>query len=167
MPMKKLVIYRHAKSSWDKPFLEDHKRPLADRGLRDAPRMAERLKSNGISPDFILSSDAERAKSTALITAEHLDFPKNKISFTNQLYHASSSQILKTIRNIPNNKDIAFVFGHNPGLNDVIEDLGGNIENLPTCGQFGFTFDVDEWEKISPQNANIWFYDYPKRKSKH
>ncbi|GAB3648953.1 hypothetical protein GCM10028791_13630 [Echinicola sediminis] len=163
--MKKLIFYRHAKSSWDNPFLDDHKRPLAERGLRDAPRMAERLKKKNISPDHMLSSDAERAKATALITADHLGFPKAKVAYTNQLYHASSNQILKTVRNLPNSKDIAFVFGHNPGLNDIIDDLGGDIENLPTCGQFGFTFDVDDWDKIAADNAKVWFYDFPKNKA--
>ena len=48
--MKKLVIIRHAKSSWDDPFLNDHDRPLAERGLKDAPKMAKRLKKEKIHP---------------------------------------------------------------------------------------------------------------------
>lgn len=162
MIMKKLVIYRHAKSSWAEPFLDDHRRPLAERGLRDAPRMAQRLKKKNIQPDYMLSSDAERAKTTALITAENLEYSPNKINFTSELYHASSSHILKTIRHIPNSKNIAFVFGHNPGLNDLVERLGGEIDNLPTCGQFGFIFETDSWEEISPSNARVWFFDFPK-----
>ncbi|NOQ40692.1 MAG: histidine phosphatase family protein, partial [Anaerolineales bacterium] len=41
--MKTLVIVRHGKSSWDDSYLSDHQRPLAKRGLRDAPRMGARL----------------------------------------------------------------------------------------------------------------------------
>lgn len=163
--MKKLLLYRHAKSSWDDPLLHDHQRPLAHRGLRDAPFMAQKLKKKGISPDFILSSDAARAKATALITAENLHFPKGKIEFTPGLYHASARSILSLIRDTDNKHGVLFLFGHNPGLNEVIEFLGGEIDNLPTCGQFGFTFNSENWSEVSPENATVWFFDYPKSKA--
>lgn len=161
--MKKLILYRHAKSSWSDPFLDDHDRPLAERGLRDAPRMAQRLKRRDIRPDLLVSSDAIRAKATTLITAENLHFPKEQIVFTSQLYHASSAQILKLIRQFPYVKNTILLFGHNPGFNDLIDRLGGNIDNLPTCGQFGFTFNVEDWAQVAADNASTWFVDYPKK----
>ena len=74
--MKNLILIRHAKSSWDNPWQDDHDRPLAERGLRDAPRMAKRLKQKGIFPDIMLSSTALRAIETAKITAQELSFPE-------------------------------------------------------------------------------------------
>jgi phosphohistidine phosphatase len=62
--MKKLIIVRHAKSSWDNPDLDDFDRPLNKRGLKDAPRMGKRLKEKHITPDILLSSPAERALAT-------------------------------------------------------------------------------------------------------
>ena len=162
--MKKLILYRHAKSSWENPYLEDHKRPLAIRGLRDAPYMAQRLKKKGVFPDAIISSDAERAKATALITAENLHFPKNQIEWHRGLYHASAHGLHSEIAQTDNQYDLLFVFGHNPGLNDLVNFLGGNIENLPTCGQFGFIFNTDRWAEISAEKAEVWFYDFPKNK---
>lgn len=161
--MKNLVIIRHAKSSWTEPLLNDHQRPLAERGLRDAPKMGNRLKKKGINPDAMLSSDAERAKATALITAESLDFPQEKIRFTPDLYHASASDILSEIKKTDNSVNTLFVFGHNPGENDLIWKLGGEIDNLPTSGQFGFKFDVHKWSDIEKKNAKFWFFDYPKK----
>ena len=160
--MRNLLIYRHAKSLWDNPFLSDHARPLAERGLRDAPQMAQRLKRKKIFPDLILSSDAERAKATALITAENLHFPRERIEFTPKLYHASASTILSLIQQTQDDINTLFVFGHNPGLNDLVELLGGIIDNLPTCGQFGFNFETGHWTNISQHNAKGWFFDYPK-----
>ncbi|PSL06213.1 SixA phosphatase family protein [Cecembia rubra] len=162
--MKKLVLIRHAKSSWDDPFLNDHERPLAERGYRDAPRMAQRLKKKDIYPDAIISSDAVRAKSTALIFAENLHFPKEKVKFNESLYMASSNTILNEIKKTKNNIKILFVFGHNPGFNEFIEKMGEDIDNLPTTGLFGFKFEVADWEEISKKNAKFWFFDYPKRK---
>ncbi|MCH7415802.1 histidine phosphatase family protein [Belliella sp. R4-6] len=160
--MKKLILMRHAKSSWDDPFLDDHQRPLSERGLRDCPRMGQRLKKSGVIPDLYISSDAERAKTTALIVAEQLHFPKHKIQFTRELYHASSSQILNWIRKSDDNYMTLLVFGHNPGFNDLIEDLGLQIDNLPTSGQFGFVFETDTWNNVGQRNAKKWFYDFPK-----
>lgn len=162
--MKKLILCRHAKSSWDDPYLNDHERQLALRGLRDAPYMAQRLKKKGIFPDAILSSDAERAKATALITAENLNFPKEKILFTEKLYHVSFHSLLTEIKKIDNQQELVLLFGHNPGINDLINFLGAECENLPTCGQFGFTFNTQDWTNISPGNAKVWFVDYPKKK---
>src|SRR5690606_14252396 len=119
--MKKLLLYRHAKSSWEDPYLEDHKRPLALRGLRDAPYMAQRLKKKGIFPDAIISSDTERAKATALITAENLHFPKKQIEWSRRLYHASAETILSKITQTDNQYNLLFVFGHNPGLTDLVD----------------------------------------------
>ena len=161
--MKKLVIIRHAKSAWDDPFLSDHARPLAERGFRDAPRMAQRLKKKEIFPDAMLSSDAERAKSTALITAENLHFPKEKIQLTDKLYHASAHGILNEIKKTKKDINTLFIFGHNPGFNELISHLGGAIDNLPTSGQFGFQLEIDDWAEISPKKAKVWFFDYPKK----
>lgn len=160
--MKKLVIIRHAKSSWKSPYLDDHSRPLAERGLKDAPKMAKRLKKKDIVPDAMLSSDAERAKNTALITAQILDFPKAKIHFTPHLFHSDATTLLDEIKKTENKVETLFLFGHNPGLNDLISKLGGKIDNLPTCGQFGLTFTVNSWHEINPGNAKLWFFDFPK-----
>ncbi|MEX2593793.1 MAG: histidine phosphatase family protein [Anditalea sp.] len=162
--MKKLLICRHAKSAWDDPFLDDHDRPLAPRGLKDCPFMAQRLKRKNICPDLILSSNANRAQTTALITAENLHFPKNNIKFTPKLYQATAQSILSKIRKTQNTVQTLFIFGHNPGFNELIWLLGGKVDNLPTCGQFGFTFDVASWEAIDQENATPWFFDYPKKK---
>ena len=56
--MKQLVLMRHAKSSWDDERLDDHDRPLAPRGHRDAPRMGKRLARRKLAPDLLLTSMA-------------------------------------------------------------------------------------------------------------
>jgi len=87
------------------------------------------------------------------------------MEFSPKLYHASAPSLLSLIKNTDNKHEVLFLFGHNPGLNDLIELLGGSIDNLPTCGQFGFTFNSENWSEISPAKAMIWFFDYPKNKA--
>jgi phosphohistidine phosphatase len=163
--MKKIILVRHAKSSWDNPFLSDHDRPLADRGIVDAPKMANRLKKRGIVPDLMLSSTALRAAETARITAKILGYPSAQIQWEKGLFHASPNQILKIIRMQKDTANTILVFGHNPGFNDLISYLGGDLDNLPTCGQFGFKLRRDHWGDLKPETAEVWFLDFPKKKS--
>ncbi|MCB9354861.1 MAG: histidine phosphatase family protein [Lewinellaceae bacterium] len=67
--MRTLFLIRHAKSSWDNPGLRDINRPLNDRGMHDAPRMAQLLAGIGPPPDLIVSSPAKRAFTTAMFFA--------------------------------------------------------------------------------------------------
>lgn len=163
--MKKIILVRHAKSSWDSPLLNDHDRPLADRGIADAPKMAKRLKKRGIVPDLLLSSTALRAAETAKITAKILDYPLRDISYEKGLFHASPHQILKIIRMQKDSANTLLVFGHNPGFNDLIIYLGGDLDNLPTSGQFGFKLNSEHWADLSADTTEVWFFDYPKKKS--
>jgi len=59
--MKKLILVRHAKSSWKNPALSDFNRPLNKRGKRDAPYMGKKLREKGIKPELIIASSAVRA----------------------------------------------------------------------------------------------------------
>jgi phosphohistidine phosphatase len=162
--MKRLVICRHAKSSWNDPYLSDRERPLAPRGLRDAPEMGLRLKRRGINPDLILSSNALRALQTARITAYELGFDPNKIVIISQLYHAGPGTLLQQVKSTGPEVTTLLIFGHNPGMNDLIDFLGNPIDNLPTCGQFGILFNVEKWTDVGAANAQLWFFDYPKSK---
>ncbi|WP_235893453.1 SixA phosphatase family protein [Litoribacter populi] len=162
--MKRLFLCRHGKSSWDKPFLADHKRPLAPRGIRNSKEMAYRLASKKILPNLIISSNAERAKQTAKIFADILGVGKNNLQLTSELYLASPTEILKHIRKTSSSVDTLFIFGHNPGFTDLVVELGEDLENLPTAGIFGFTFDVEDWADIGKKNAKTWFFDFPKNR---
>lgn len=161
--MKKIILIRHGKSAWDQPFLSDHERPLAERGLRDLPKMAKRLKKREIFPDLILSSSAVRAIETAKITAEALEIEEEKIVVIDKLYHAPAHTILKYIKMQHDSVDTLFVVGHNPGFNELIEFLGGRLDNLPTSGQFGFKIQSEHWADTDPKTAEFWFVDYPKK----
>ena len=87
--MKTLIVVRHAKSSWDFSGIDDIDRPLNDRGKKDAPEMAKRLKERNIKVDLFVSSPAKRAKKTAKYFAEEFDVNKKDIVLIDKLYEAS------------------------------------------------------------------------------
>ncbi len=61
---RRLIVMRHAKSSWKHAGLTDHQRPLNKRGRKDAPRVARALIERGWTPRRVLSSDAARTRET-------------------------------------------------------------------------------------------------------
>lgn len=63
-PQCRLIIMRHAKSSWRDPLLDDHDRPLNKRGRRDAPRVAAELQRRGWAPKAVIMSDSVRTTET-------------------------------------------------------------------------------------------------------
>src|ERR1035441_5301802 len=69
-PTRQLVLLRHAKSAWlDVP---DHDRPLAKRGLRDAPGAGRWLRQAGYVPDLVVCSTARRTSETWELAAAEL-----------------------------------------------------------------------------------------------
>ena len=65
---KTLILFRHAKSSWA-DNVEDHERPLAERGRKAAPVMAKWLVGKGLKPTVALVSTARRTQETWALVA--------------------------------------------------------------------------------------------------
>ena len=58
--MRRLVLMRHAKSSWGDPGLDDHDRPLNKRGKRSAEALGDWLRAQTIVVDEALVSSSAR-----------------------------------------------------------------------------------------------------------
>jgi phosphohistidine phosphatase len=163
---KELLLVRHAKSSWDDPYLDDHDRPLNERGLRNAPEMGKRLQGLGIRPDTWISSTALRAITTAEILAKKVGFPREKIQRTKDLYHASASELQGFIAGLDDAFGSAILFGHNPGMTSLVSNLYGlPIGNMPTCGVVHLQFNDDNWSAVSSAPPARAYFDFPKNES--
>jgi phosphohistidine phosphatase len=161
--MKTLLLVRHAKSSWDAPGLSDFDRPLNERGKKDAPEMAKRLKDKNINIDLFVSSPAKRAKKTAKYFAEAFDIKKDGIQFVDNLYLASSSAFRETIIDLNDKKNVVAIFSHNPGITEFANALTNvRIDDMPTCGVFALHIDTDSWSDFENAEKKFLFFDYPK-----
>jgi phosphohistidine phosphatase len=159
--MKTLILVRHAKSSWKKP-LPDHLRPLNKRGKRDVPMMGKRLAKREIEPDAIISSPATRALATAETIAQEIGYPRDEIRVDERLYGASAFELLEIIQELDDHLDCVMLFGHNPGLTDLVNDLGCDVDNVPTCGVVELEFDIDFWATVGDIDPTHVDFDYPK-----
>lgn len=162
--MRTLYICRHAKSSWAIAGQEDHARPLNERGLRDAPAMAARFKERGEPLDIIVTSDAARALATAKEFAKELRLGADRFQVEPGLYHATAHVIKSACERFPDTASRIMIFGHNPGLSDLVRMLSDEeIGELPTCGLVRIDFTIDEWSGIARGTGTLVWFDYPKR----
>jgi phosphohistidine phosphatase len=162
--MKTLLLVRHAKSSWTDEAVKDIDRTLNDRGKYDAPMMGKRLAERNIQPDVILSSPAKRAKKTAQIIADEIEFDRDDIVFVDRLYLADIPDLIRSLHEHHNNADVLMMFGHNPGMTDFSNFLSdSSIDNVPTCGIATIEFEMDSWDSIEITKGKLVDFDYPKR----
>lgn len=162
--MKKLLIVRHAKSSWDNLYVSDFDRPLNERGQRDAPMMAQEMKKIGLCPQAIYTSTANRALKTATYFKEIMDIDNSNFHEDNSLYHAMVENIMSVINNMDDKYSFASIFGHNPGISEVVSTLTNDPKyfEMPTNGVCYFEFNTDKWNKCTSKNATVKGFYYPK-----
>jgi len=157
--MKSVLLLRHAKSSWKHPDLNDQDRPLNKRGKRDALIMGRLLKRKDLVPDIIISSTAIRARSTAEAVAKAYGY-KGEIILNKSLYAAGPEAYLGLMRDLSDKYVRVLIVGHNPGLEELVEMLTGEIHLIPTCSLAHVKFRVGKWSdidnKIKGQVADIW-----------
>ncbi|MGI9240333.1 MAG: SixA phosphatase family protein [Verrucomicrobiales bacterium] len=163
--MKLLTVVRHAKSSWGDDSLPDHDRPLNNRGLRVAPLMGEVLASRIELPDLVLSSTALRARTTAGIIASKLGYADQEIVEDGQIYHASTAELLKVLREIDESHRSAIVFGHVPGVHQLSNTLcpDAGIQHFPTCAASLIELDIDYWGEIGENCGKLVDFLVPKQ----
>jgi phosphohistidine phosphatase len=148
LKMKTLLVLRHAKSSWDDPARDDHERPLNKRGQRDAPRMGALVREHGLMPDVVISSDAVRARLTAEAMAEAAHYT-GEILLDQRLYLASPDDILLVLRGVRQNAATVMIVGHNPGLEELVEQLTGTQQDLPTAALAQIVLPIDRWRDLT------------------
>ncbi len=162
--MRTLYLIRHAKSSWGNPGLRDHDRPLNERGLHDAPKMAQLIAAQGVNPDMLVSSTAKRALSTALFFAEAFKMEPGAIQREPRIYEAFPQEILRLISELPDSATTVFLFGHNPTFTEVANHFIENdfIENVPTCGIVKINSTASSWNSLYEGNSKVAACFFPK-----
>ena len=163
--MKKLIVVRHAKSSWADLGQKDFDRPLNDRGNNDAPRMAQKLIAEGVKIDAFVSSSAKRARQTCEAFAKEYGRDKDEIIYFDRLYHAPSQVYHDVVSEMNNNRETIAIFGHNTGISDFVNTLHKNDLGfeLPTCAIFAVKADIGKWEDFKKADKKLLFFKYPKQ----
>ena len=144
--MSTLYLMRHAKSDWHSAAQADFDRPLNQRGARDALRMGQWLDAQGLRPEVLLVSPAQRARQTVLAVADKLDLRESDVVFDKDLYLADRKTLLKILGTIPANIESVLLVAHNPGLDSLVEWLASEPPPLSESGKLMTTAAIAVFE---------------------
>jgi phosphohistidine phosphatase len=144
----KLILLRHAKSSWDDFTLDDHDRPLNDRGRAAARTIGAWLREKNHLPDRVACSTATRAQETLELVCEAAQISP-QADMVEGLYHASPDRVLRQIQK--SKPGTLMLVGHNPGFADLAAMLARQapahreFSRFPTASTFVVEFPITEW----------------------
>lgn len=148
----RLILTRHAKSSWDDPLMSDHDRPLNERGKAAAQDLGGWLASRGYLPEQVLCSDAQRTWETWSTIAGQLP-TQPVLDLKPSLYHASADVMLAVLRRA--SAGVVMMVGHNPGIAEFAHrivsraPLNAEFKRYPTGATLVCDFAAESWEEVN------------------
>ncbi len=161
----RLIVVRHAKSSWDNLNLSDHDRPLSKRGRKSADAIGQWLAENGYIPNVVLCSTSKRTCETW----QRMEYFMPKactVLLEADLYHGSAytiNEVLKSAGDSP-----ALVLGHNPGIGSFAEVIMHQVPKhhafwqYPTAATLVCDFPVNDWADIQMGSAELVDFVIPR-----
>lgn len=162
--MLRLILIRHAKSSWSEPRSTDKLRPLKKRGIKDAPRMGRYIRESGLNWDVLYCSPALRAKSTADLLGKELSKKQAGYTIKPELYAFDHHEVLAFLKTRSTKHQTIALVGHNPAFTDLTNLLtGAGLKNIPTCGVVEMQLDVKKWSNLKRDCGQLILFQAPKK----
>ena len=155
--MRILYLLRHAKSSWADATLRDFDRPLKKRGREAAERIGERIGAENLNNPVVICSPAVRTRETAEIVLTSANL-RVEPRFDERIYEASLRELVQVVTEIPDEKDVAIMIGHNPGFEELLSFLTGEHRRMPTCALAKIGFGGVSWKDVRAGEGSLeWF----------
>lgn len=146
--VKRLLILRHAKSSWADSSQDDWHRPLNERGQQDAPRVGKWLSERSVVPDVIITSDAVRARTTAQAVAKTAGYT-HELIVEPALYLATPDDVIAVLNAVKEDAQVVMIVGHNPGLEEMVRRLTGDYLGLVTAAIADLEVPIARWSDLN------------------
>ena len=159
--MRILYLLRHAKSSWSEESLRDFDRPLKRRGREAAEQVGKRLALEKLSEPLVICSPAVRTGETAEIVLQSAKLDVEQ-RFDERIYEASLRDLVQVVSEIPNEKQVAILIGHNPGMEELFTFLTGESRRMPTCALAKIQLEIESWKDLRAGEASLEWFITPK-----
>ncbi|MDT4898298.1 MAG: phosphohistidine phosphatase [Acidobacteriota bacterium] len=164
--MKKLLLLRHAKSSWEDTSLPDFERPLNERGMRAAPLIGKFMREQKIRPDLIICSPAKRARETIALVLEAAGI-ETELCYDERIYEATVARLVEIISQIEDDKREVLLVGHNPGFENLLEGLTSQTERMPTAALARIILNSENWSDAAAKGGRLERLTKAKELAKH
>ena len=163
--VKTIHLIRHAKSSWEDPFLADIDRPLNERGIRTSRFMAQHIHEAGCSFENIFCSPAKRAQSTISLISESLPLMDIEWQTDQALYTFYDADLINWLETLDDAFSDIVLVGHNPAFTQVCNRLSDTfIKNIPTCGYVRLKARAPlTWQEITQGSFELAVFLRPKK----
>ena len=161
--MKSLFIIRHANASIKQKHLSDEERPLKKRGIANANKICDKLKSQNLVCEQIYTSPAIRAQTTADIFHKNL-FPNAKMKVKEELYECNHTDIYHLLKRLPDDLSSLAIVGHNPSITGIANFLCiKEIDPIPPSGFVHITLPVEKWQDLEYHIADVSILETPEK----
>lgn len=162
--MKRLVLMRHAKSSWNDAALPDHERPLNMRGRLAASLMGAWLAEQPWRVDAVVVSTSRRTRESWDRLAAMIDRPPSP-TFDRTIYEAPTTALLAALNTTAPEVETLLMLGHNPGMEDFAAMLaapsGPRPARFATAAAAVFETDLD-WPYAEHGDFRLIAFETPK-----
>lgn len=169
--MKRLLLMRHAKSSWEDPDMPDEERPLNERGRAAAQTMAKWLDGRGDVPDVVITSSAARSKETWERIKAALGVKNAEVIVQDSLYSSGPSAMLKALGRVPDKAERVLMIGHQPVVSSFARKLANGhtpsacaraYKKFPTGAIAVIDLPAEHWDDVEFGNADFKRFAMPK-----
>lgn len=160
-PVKRLMIFRHAKSDWDADYRGDHDRPLNRRGAAAAATMGMVVARAGEVPDRVISSSAVRARTTAELAMAAGDW-HCALDLTDALYGTSAAGALRVASTTEPEVERLMLVGHQPTWGSLVEILTGAPVRIRTATLVAIDLTISSWARASASRGEIAYALQPR-----
>lgn len=164
--MKRLILIRHAKSSWSSGAADDQSRPLNDRGHAAAAKVGNWLKGEGYIPDQVISSNATRCAQTWEGIAPALE-ASLEAGLQEALYLAGPQAMLSALQAATGNT--VMMLGHMPGIGEFARGLRRDpppahdaFRKYPSGAVTVLDFKADSWVDVQMGMGKFVAYIAPR-----
>ena len=158
--MKKLILLRHAKSSWEYS-VDDYDRPLSQKGINDITRVSLKNSSFFKKFDIIFTSSANRALHTSVILTRNSFNKYEKLRVAKELYSFNYKDIIDYVYSLDDKFSNIVLVGHNPAFSLAANSLSKeSTPELRTSDWIMLEFNQKKWSKI-----NLGSYTYESKKN--
>ncbi|MFR9753279.1 SixA phosphatase family protein [Nocardia sp. 004] len=162
--VRNLILLRHGKSAYP-DGVDDHERPLAPRGHREAGLAGQWLRETQPPIDAVRCSTATRTRQT--LTATGITAP---VVFEDAIYEATPATLIELIQLSADEVTTLLVIGHSPGMPWTAWELASNRDcapavelsrKFPTSALAVLRFDRP-WADIDPGTGELIHFHIPR-----
>jgi phosphohistidine phosphatase len=154
--MKNLILLRHATAEEGSQVFKDIERELTSRGIMEAARIGNYLKS-AFKIDAIYTSPSFRTMKTSELVADQLKIEIEDIIVNESLYGGGPRAYLSILNNLPEDQQTILLVGHNPDITFFAEylchdDIGGGMAKATAIQ---ISFEANTWAELTQKSGKF------------